>query len=69
MPVALHHVLEHVLAVRDRLDPPAHQPLAVLEQRIPDGERGAGPVPVEERVQPPVGELERADHRVQVAPA
>ena len=67
--VALHHVLEGVLAVGDRLDAAAHQPLAVREQLVPHGERERRALAVEQRLQPAVGQLERADHRVQVAPA
>ena len=66
--VALHHVLEDVVAVGDRLDPPPHQPLAVREQLVPDGERERRAVAVEQRRTAAVGELEQADHRVQVAP-
>jgi len=68
MAVALHQVLEAVLPVGNRRDPAAHEPLAMRQQLVPDSERERCSVAVEQCLQPPVGELERTDHGVQVAP-
>ena len=66
--VVLDPVLELVLAVGNLRDLRAHAPLGVVHELLAGADHGVEAVAVQELLQTPFGDRERADHGVKVAP-